>query len=100
MKKFCFTGKKEISIDADDIYDKLESIENANEYLYGLINNLKMKQKNDIQKIIKDKKKFDYAVIRNIFEGKTISTLCEKTISTLYSDKIQNFVTCKSISSR
>ena len=73
------TGEKEILIDADDIYDKLENIENANEYLYGLINNLRNESKKTVmKKIIKDKKNFDYTVIRNIFEGKTVSTLCRK----------------------
>ena len=45
IEEILLTGEKEISIDADDIYDKLESIENANEYLYGLINNLRNETK-------------------------------------------------------
>ena len=94
IEEILLTGEKEILIDADDIYDKLENIENANEYLYGLINNLRNESKKTVmKKIIKDKKNFDYTVIRNIFEGKTVSTLCEKTVSTLYSDKINLFVT-------
>ena len=68
IEEILLTGEKEILIDADDIYDKLENIENANEYLYGLINNLRNESKKTVmKKIIKDKKNFDYTVIRNIF---------------------------------
>ena len=71
----------------------MEDNENPNEYLYGLLSNLKRKDKfEEIKKIIKKGDEFNYKTIRKIFDTKNITTNCETGVTTIYSNKVKNFV--------
>lgn len=94
IEEILLTSEKQLNIDVDELYDSFETIENANEYLYGLLTNIKDKDKKQkLKTMIEDNKKFDYKTLRTIFKEKNLNVKIETPITTVYSKKLTNFVT-------